>query len=326
MKHYRKIFFVLLLLGIGLVFLNLYFGSVRMNWGEIWEKDSTDSVIFQYRMAKIAAAIFCGMALSVSGMLLQEYFKNVLAGPSIMGISSSAGLGIALLIFTGMPTMLTASKGLHYLSVAIAGMLGALACLLILLSISKQMKDASHFIIVGFLISALASACIGVLQLYSGNEELKQYVIWSFGSFSGLSNTQLILFALGILIGLGVACKALHSLQGNILGEDYARSVGVNLSTMKIAVLCATSILTGISTSMVGPIAFVGIIVPFFTRLWISEAQLYRQFWINTLMGACLLLAVNGLSELTRLPLNILTSFLGIPLMVYIVLKSSYKS
>ncbi len=323
MKSYQSLVLTLIFLIVLLFALSLVTGSAELDWQNISHPNSKDAVILEFRLLKTLTAIGVGASLPISGMLLQEYFKNVLAGPSIMGVSASAGLGVAVVLFLGLPSIWASSSLLQVMGISLAGLIGAFSCLLLLLSLSRFLNDSSHFVIIGFLISALAAAFISVMQLYSGQAALKQFVLWSFGSFSGLSWHQLGIFAFIILLGLCLSWKATHALQGNILGSLYAQSVGVNLSKMKYEVLISTTLLTGVCTAMVGPIAFVGILVPFFTRMWISEAQLYKQFFVNILSGMSLMIAISLVSETSKMPINIILSFLGIPMIGYIVLKSA---
>ncbi len=306
--------------------LSLITGSTQLDWDSIFRKETTDSVIFQFRLQKSITASLVGIALPLSGMLLQEYFKNVLAGPSVMGISSAAGLGVACIIFLGLPTLGGAQEWWKAISFTLAALIGSAICLFLLLFLSRMLKEASHLIIIGFLISALCAAIISVMQLYSGNAELKQFVLWTFGSFSNLSWTQIIVFLLMVVVGILLSWQATGLLQGSILGDLYAQSVGVNLQKMKWQVLVSTSLLTGVCTAMVGPIAFAGIIVPFLSRMWISEAYLHQQLGLNILLGMNVMLGIGIISELIKLPINIIMSFLGIPLIAYIVLQSAKQT
>lgn len=324
--EYRKIVILLIFFIILGMFASLYWGSVSINWQNVWEENSTDNILFSHRVIRLLTAMLVGIALPISGMLLQEYFKNVLAGPSVLGISSFAGLGIASFIFLGLPVQMQyVPDSLKNFTLVGAGLLGAFICLLLLVSVAGLLKDQSSFIIVGFLLSAFAGAIVSVMQFYSENNQLKSYVFWTFGSLSDLSYVQLLVYGIMVFIGGIFAYFAIKSLQGNILGMEYAQSVGVNLQSMKFWVLLATAILTGATTAFVGPVAFVGIIIPFFTRKLVQNSNLYRQAMINILLGIFILLVVNLLMISLKLPINVLTSLIGIPVLFFILFYKPSK-
>jgi len=313
-----KKFTILIYVFTFIVIILLYF-SVQFGNSVIDVFKNENSVILHYRFYKAIAALLAGCCLPVSGFLLQELFKNPLAGPSVLGISSSAGLGVALVIFLGSNIFII--EEFNQWILVFSALLGSFLCMIILFMISKKMNDKNSFIIIGFLISAFGSAFISFLEYISPSDKIKQYLVWSLGSFSGLSGEKLLIFTLFSFIGLIFALFSVQLLKGNLLGENYAKSLGVNLNKMKIYILLSTSILTGITTAFLGPIAFIGIIIPFFCRKLINPSKLWKQLILNILIGICFMLCINIISNYIMLPINILTSIIGIPVILFIILK-----
>lgn len=283
-----------------------------------WKIFSLPNAIFTLRLNKALAAIFCGIALPVSGFLLQELFKNPLAEPSILGISSFSGLGVAIVVFfLGNYLIL---EHLTNWFLAFSAFFGALIGLFILLVIHNFLRDKNTFIIIGILLSSLASSLISFLEYFSASDSIKQFIIWSLGTFSGLSNEKILVFFCLIFLGLMISFLILRLLQGYILGENYAKSLGISVKRMEILILISCAILVSSTTAFIGPIAFVGIVVPHFCRMIWKPSDIYKQWLLNILVGVCFMLIVNNLNSIFTIPVNIITSLFGIPVILYILI------
>lgn len=327
-KHKFIILTILFLLaGIVLFFYNLSLGYSSLNFIDfIFPKNETEKFIISFRINKNLTIIFAGIALPVSGFLLQELFKNPLASPSVLGVSSASSLGVALLIFVGIPPFLKNSEFLSGWILTLSAMAGAILISLLLISIIKYMKDGATFIIVGILISAFCGSIIGTLQFYSASEALKQYVIWSFGSFSSLTTSQTWILFICILLGLLPAFISIKMLQGFLLGEQYAKVIGVNLSKMQLLIILSSCILVGSTTAMLGPIVFIGIIIPHFCRQIWNPSHLYKQLILNILVGINFMLIIGILLDLTKLPVNIISTIIGFPTAIFMIFNKRQKT
>jgi iron complex transport system permease protein len=262
----------------------------------------------------------------VSGFLLQELFKNPLAEPSILGISSASALAVAFIVFLGIPRLFVHLQWLSGWLLILSSFIGALSVSLFLMFISKGIKEVSTFIIIGFLVSSFCGSIISAFQFYSQSETLKQYVFWSFGSFEGLSEIQVIVYSVSVLAGLFFSFLSVKKLIGFLLGEEYARVLGVNITALKIRVILATCLLTGSTTAMLGPIVFIGLIIPHFCKQIWNPASLWAQILLNIFMGTGFMLVVSLIMAYTQLPVNILSSIIGVPTILFMILKNKLKN
>lgn len=308
-------------------FLNLKIGYSFISWKTIFNfflnlsENQTENLILTLRLSKIVSASLVGISLPVSGFLLQEIFKNPLAGPSVLGITPSSSLFVALFIFLGGTIYFDGSFVINWL-IVLCSMLGAFLCLILLLLFRKRVNSASNLILIGFLISSFAGTIISILEYFSSNEEIKTYIIWSFGSFNGLTFDKIIVFTFFVVLGLLFAFQSVHSLKGISLGEIYGKSFGVNISKLYFLIIISTCLLVGSCTAFVGPISFVGIIIPHFCRLIHNPSKLWNQFILNILVGSVLLLFFLFISELIKIPINMISVLLGIPTMFLIIFKN----
>lgn len=307
----------LLITAISLILWNLSTGFISLSVADFFDKTALNHGISEIRTNRVFSMILAGIAIPTSGLLLQEYFQNPLAGPSVLGISSVASLSVACyLMLSGVyviPTFL--DNGM----ISISAIIGSLFMMFALLVLTRKFTDKSFVIIFGFLISALAGAVISILQLYSNNENLKSYILWSFGANTQASGNQIFILSLLVIIGLAFAFTTIKPLIGNSLGVQYAQSLGVNLSKLKIGIVLSTSLLSASVTAFLGPILFVGIIVPHFCRMLYNPAKLWHQWILNMILGVVLLLLFSTLSEITKLPINILSSIFGIPVIAFML-------
>ncbi|MGV4413634.1 iron chelate uptake ABC transporter family permease subunit [Chryseobacterium sp. T1] len=313
---------VILCLGIiSLIFFNLNVGFIKLSWTDFWQTESANSAIAQIRINRILGVLLAGLSIPTSGFLLQEYFKNPLAGPDVLGITSVSSLAVAFYIFFSQALALP--DWLQSSFISISAITGSLLLMGILIIFSSRFKNSSFIIIFGFLISALAGAIVSILQFYVESQNLKNYILWSFGANNNISGSQLIILAILCFVGLFVSFKTIKPLIGNALGDAYARSFGINLDFLKYSVILATSLLSASVTAFLGPILFVGIVVPHFCRLIFNPSQLWHQWILNMLLGVLLMECFSIISELTQFPINIITSIFGIPVILLMLLKQS---
>lgn len=299
--------------------VNLNVGFISLSLADFFS-DSSHSQIAQIRMNRILVMALAGISIPTSGFLLQEYFQNPLAGPSVLGITSVASLSVAFYIFFfhdfALPEFL--QNGF----ISIAAVTGSILMMLVLISFSNTFQDKSFLIIFGFLVSALAGAVVALLQLYADNQSLKNYILWSYGANQQVSNYQLIILSVIVFIGLMVSFRTIKPLIGNTLGIQYAQSFGVNLTQLKYLIIISSSLLSASITAFLGPVLFIGIVVPHFCRMIWNPAQLWHQWILNMLLGIFIMELFSVISELIQLPLNVITSLFGIPVILLMLIKS----
>lgn len=301
------------------VILNLNTGFISLHVSDFFDASSKNNQIADLRTYRVLAMLLAGISIPTSGLLLQEYFQNPLAGPSVLGITSVASLSVAFYIFLSGDWVLPELLQNSFLSLFAIG--GSFIMMLVLLSFSRSFQDKSFLIIFGFLISALAGAIVSILQFYADNQSLKNYILWSFGANNQVSGNQLwILFAF-ILVGLFLSFKSIKPLIGNALGTQYAQSLGVNLDRLKYLIIIASSLLSASITAFLGPILFIGIVIPHFCRLIYNPSKLWQQWILNMLLGMLIMILFSTISELLGLSLNIITSLFGIPVILTMMMK-----
>ena len=316
-----KIIGLFIVIGIVIsVIVNLNIGFMKLDFSDFFLSDSDHSQIAQLRINRVLAMALAGISIPTSGFLLQEYFQNPLAGPSVLGITSVASLSVAFYILFAqdfaMPEILQNS----FLS--ISAIAGSLVLMIILLAFSNRFQDKSFLIIFGFLVSALAGAIVSILQFYAENQSLKNYILWSFGANNQVSTNQVWVLTMIVLIGILLSFKSIKPLIGNSLGSAYAQSLGVNLSQLKLLVIVASSILSASVTAFLGPILFIGIVVPHFCRMIYNPAKLWQQWILNMILGVFIMEFFSIVSETTQFPLNVITSLFGIPVILAMMMKN----
>lgn len=310
---------ILLILGVLVsIIINLNTGYIPLSFSDFFS-GSENSQIAGFRINRVLVMLLAGISIPTSGFLLQEYFQNPLAGPSVLGITSVASLSVAFYIFFSQNLVLPEFLQNSFLS--ISAVLGGLLLMLILLVFSRRFQDKSFLIIFGFLVSALAGAVISVLQLYADNQSLKNYILWSFGANNSVSLNQIIILSILVFIGLFLSFKAIKPLIGSALGVSYAQSFGVNLNALKYSVIVASSVLSASVTAFLGPVLFIGIVVPHFCRIIYNPAKLWQQWILNMILGILIMEVFSVLSEISQFPLNVITSLFGIPVILMMLLK-----
>ena len=314
--------------------LDLFLGSVKIPlnnilfilMGDASEKETWKIIILNARLPKAIAAILCGAALSVCGLQMQTLFRNPLAGPYILGISSGAGLGVAIFIMglsfigisnVGFPT----NSGL-----IISSILGSLGVLAILLSIINRLKDIMTVLILGIMIGSVITAIIGIIQYFSQDAQLKSFIMWTMGDLSAVTRSELTLLTPVVIIGVVLSFLTSKNLNAYLLGESYAKSLGVNIKRSQFFIILVTSILTGSITAYCGPIGFIGIVIPHLARMISNSSDHRILIPLSILLGINILLIADIISQLPgleqNLPINSITSLIGIPFIIWIILKN----
>ena len=317
---FKILCFVLLIAIILAAVINLNTGFLSLHFQDFWG-ESSNSQIAEIRVNRVLVMLLAGISIPTSGFLMQEYFQNPLAGPDILGITSIASLSVAFYIFFSHDLLIPEFLQNSFLSFAAIG--GSLLLMLILISISKRFQDKSYLIIFGFLVSAFAGAIVSLLQFYGEDQSLKNYILWSFGANNMVSRNQIYVLSVLIIIGLFVCFKTIKPLIGNSLGTSYAQSLGVNLNQLKLFIIAASSLLSASVTAFLGPILFIGIIVPHFSRLIYNPAKLWQQWILNMMLGMLMMLFFSIIAEKTQIPLNVISSVFGIPVILLMLLKQN---
>jgi len=282
--------------------------------------------IHSFRIPRIITALIAGIALSVSGLQMQTVFRNPLAGPYVLGISSGAGLGVALVVmgFAGLFKYSVFASGNSWILI-IASWIGSGMVLVFILGVSFRIKDVMTILVLGIMIGSGISAIISILQYFSQESALKAFVIWTMGSLSNVSSSQIPFLLLGFFPGIILAFLIIKPSNAILLGENYAKTVGVNVVLYRILVFTSTSLLTGTVTAFCGPIGFIGIAVPHIARLMSSTSRSGLLLIYTILIGSSVMLLSDIVSQLpgseSILPLNAVTSLIGIPVVIWIVFR-----
>lgn len=312
---------------------NISLGSVSIPNSEIFSilfqgessKESWQTIILNYRIPKAITAILVGSGLSISGLLMQTLFRNPLAGPFVLGISSGASLGVALLILGS--SLIGGISGLAFsnFGMAIAASLGAFLVLSAVLIAANKVRNTMSILIIGLMFGSITSAIISVLSYFSSAEQLKQFIFWGFGSLGNLSWNELKVFGLIFFVGISLLAFIIKPLNSLLLGENYAKSVGINIKFTRNITLIITSILTGVITAFSGPIAFVGLAVPHLTKLVFNTSNHKILIPAVAIVGAILMLVADTIAQLPTseytLPINAITSLFGAPIVIWLLVR-----
>ena len=330
MQRRNTILFLLLsLLVVALLAIDMMVGSVGISAGEVWaaitggECDPIKAkIIIDVRLMKAIVAILAGAALAVSGLQMQTLFRNPLAGPYVLGVSSGASLGVALFIL-GAPLLGVASSSLlSSLGVAGAAWIGSALVLALVGAVSQRIKDIMVILILGMMIGSAVSAVVQILQYMSHEEALKSFVVWTMGSLGDVTSSQLWLVAPAIIAGLVLSVAVIKPLILMLLGEAYARTMGLNIRRTRSLILLSTTLLAGTVTAFCGPVGFIGLAIPHLARIIFQEADHRVLLPATALSGAISLLLCDIVSKLLTLPVNTVTALLGIPIVVWVVVRN----
>lgn len=331
---YKIIFPALVVTLVLLFFINLSLGSVLIPIKQVFialingeiDKESWKLIILNYRLPKAITAIIVGAGLSISGLLMQTLFRNPLAGPFVLGISSGASLGVALLILGS--SFLGANLTLYGLSVwgqALAASIGSFMVLLAVMAAATKVRNTMSILIIGLMFGSFTSAIISVLAYFSSANQLQQFMFWSFGSLGNISWSQIIVLLVVFLFSFVMVLFILKPLNSLLLGENYAKSMGVNIKITRNITLIATSLITGVITAFAGPIAFIGLAVPHLTKLVFTTSNHKILMPAVAISGAILMLICDSIAQLPSseftLPINAITSLFGAPVVIWLLLR-----
>ena len=316
---------------------DLLIGTTNISFGDVWsvlcgtvEDEGLRTIVMRMRLPKIIVATAAGMALSASGLQMQTLFRNPLAGPYVLGVNAGASLGVAL--FTLATPMLGIAAMPWLVSFGVTGMawIGSAAILLLVMSLSRKIRNINTILIVGMMLSSAISALVGILQYMGTDESLKAFVVWTMGSVSTVTIEQLRLLVPVVVVGLVLAIAVVKPLNMLLLGESYARTMGLNVTRSRALIFLSTTLLAGTVTAFCGPIGFIGLAMPHLARITFRTADHKVLMPAAILWGgvsmlvctiACDIVARSGV----MLPVNTITSLLGIPVIIYVVLRNSNR-
>jgi iron complex transport system permease protein len=310
---------------------DLLLGSTRLAAGDVLRSlfghgtPHGEIIVMQFRLPKALTAVIAGAAMSVSGLLMQTLFRNPLAGPDVLGVSSGAGLGVALTVLTITPLFSFApGSPLQDWSLILAAWAGAGAVMMVIMAVSARMRDIMTVLIVGLLLASAISAVVSLLQYFSNEAMLKTYVIWTMGNLGNMSYSQIRTLTVATLAGMVLAVMMIKPLNAMLMGETFSRTVGVNMKMTRIILLAAASILAGSVTAFCGPLAFIGVAVPHVARIIFGTTDHRTLMPGVALSGAVILLLSDMISTLPGggqiIPVNTVTSLIGIPVVLWIII------
>lgn len=312
---------------------NISLGSVSIPVKDVFKsligqnasKETWQYIIINYRLPKAITAVLVGMGLSISGLLMQTLFRNPLAGPDVLGLSSGSSLSVAFVILgAGIAPPFLSSLLLSPYAIIIASCFGSFMVLAAILVVSGRLKNTMAILIVGLMFSSFASAFVGVLTYFSSAEQLQKFTFWSLGNLGNLSWSSILILSLAVAIGLVLSVFSIKPLNALLLGENYARSLGINIKRNRLIIIFATSILSGSITAFAGPIAFIGLAVPHIAKLVFQTSSHKILFWSTLIFGAIIMLVCDIICQLPEsdltLPINAITSIIGAPIVIWLLL------
>lgn len=338
MKRLRPyaLFVVLTIALVALLVADLLLGTTEIPLADVWAtltggvpSDATNSfIIRELRLPKVVVAIFAGMALSASGLQMQTLFRNPLAGPYVLGINSGASLGVAL--FTLAAPMLGALSGTMLADIGLTGMawIGSAAILLLVMLLSRKIRNINVILIIGMMLGSAISAIVGILQYMGTEESLKAFVVWTMGSLSTVTMEQLAILIPVVVVGLLLAIIVIKPLNILLLGESYARTLGLNVGRSRTIIFLSTTLLAGTVTAFCGPIGFIGLAMPHLARMTFRTSDHRVLMPASMLWGAlsmllccfvCDLVAYGGIATF---PINAVSSLLGIPIIIIVIIRN----
>ncbi len=317
-----------------LFLVNISLGSISISSETIFESFFTETsklssqeyIIQNYRLPKAITAILVGSGLGISGLLMQTMFRNPLAGPFVLGITSGASLGVALVIMgASVIGGVFASVLSSQWSLVIAASLGSFIVLTAVLIVSSRVRDTMAILIIGLMFGSITSAIVSVLSYFSSAESLQQYIFWGFGSLGDLQWPEVRIFLLVYIIGIVFTIISIKSLNSLLLGESYAKSMGLNIKKSRLIIILATCLLAGSITAFAGPIAFIGLAIPHMTRQLFNTSNNKILLPAVFLFGAIVMLICDSIAQLPNsdytLPINAITSLIGAPVVVWLLVK-----
>ena len=330
-----SILITIIFIGILLFFLNLFVGSVTIPFSDLFnvffgdESNQTiKTIVLDYRLPQAVTAIFAGAALSVAGLLMQTLFRNPLADPSMLGISSGAGLGVAItILLTGVigNSALSTMGIWSNLGVSLAAFIGATLVLMLILGFSSRVRNMTTLIIIGLMVSYLAGSLTDIMKFFSMKEDIHAFVIWGMGSFSAVGTSKLTFFSISIIIGLFASLFMTKNLNITLLGDLYAENLGLNVKRNSLFIVLVSGYLTAIVTAFCGPIAFLGLAIPHLTRFIFRTSDHKVLVPATMLIGMVISLLCNLVARMPgfegNLPINAVTAFIGAPVVIWVILR-----
>ncbi len=326
-------FLFLLVMVLVLFILDIFLGSVSIKISDVLNAifaptgNDFETIILKFRFPKAITAFIVGIALSISGLQMQTIFRNPMAGPDVLGISSGASLGVAFIIL-GFSSMFSAGAitGMGNWILVGAAWIGAGAVLFLIMIISSRVKDIMTILILGIMLSSGILAIVTIMQYFSNETMLRAYVIWTMGSLGNLTSGQLGVLGISVTAGVIASLASVKMLNALLLGENYAVSLGLNIKFARFVVFICTSLLTGSVTAFCGPIGFIGIAVPHLTRIFFRTSDHKILIPGTILMGGAVMLLSDIISQLPGsehiLPVNAITSLIGIPVVIWVIMRN----
>ena len=330
-----SILIAIILGGIILFILNLFIGSVTIPLTDLLDlflgKESSQTIktiVLDYRLPQAVTAMFAGAALSIAGLLMQTLFRNPLADPSMLGISSGAGLGVAItILLTGIlgGSALSTMGIWSNLGVTLAAFVGATLVLMLILGFSSRVRNMTTLIIIGLMISYLAGSLTDIMKFFSMKEDIHAFVIWGMGSFSAVGTSKLMFFSISIVIGLIASLFISKNLNIILLGDLYAENLGINVKRNNLSIILISGYLTAIVTAYCGPIAFLGLAIPHLARFIFKTSDHRILTPAVMLIGMTVSLLCNLVARMPgfegNLPINAVTAFIGAPVVIWVILR-----
>ena len=328
---------IILLLVAGIIVLfatSLIVGSVRIPLANVCDilfdkfdgKESWKYIIMENRLPQALTAMLCGASLAVCGLMLQTAFRNPLAGPDVFGISSGAGLGVAIvMLFLGGSVSTTLFTVSGFLAILTSAFIGAIVVTMIILFLSTMVKNSVLLLIVGLMVGYVSSSAVALLNFFASEEGVKSYMVWGMGNFGGVSMDHMLLFALLCLVGIIASIFLIKPLNIMLLGTQYAESLGINIRQIRNLLLVTVGLLTAVTTAFCGPISFIGLAIPHISRLLFHTDNHQILLPGTVLTGAVIALFCNLVcylpGELGIIPLNAVTPLIGAPVIIYVIIK-----
>lgn len=328
---------IILLLVAGIIVLfamSLIVGSVRIPLADVCDilfdkfdgKESWKYIVMENRLPQALTAMLCGASLAVCGLMLQTAFRNPLAGPDVFGISSGAGLGVAIvMLFLGGSVSTTMFTVSGFLAILTSAFIGAIVVTMIILFLSTMVRNSVLLLIVGLMVGYVSSSAVSLLNFFASEEGVKSYMVWGMGNFGGVSMDHMLLFALLCLVGIIASIFLIKPLNIMLLGTQYAESLGINIRQIRNLLLVTVGLLTAVTTAFCGPISFIGLAIPHISRLLFRTDNHQILLPGTVLTGAVIALFCNLVcylpGELGIIPLNAVTPLIGAPVIIYVIIK-----
>ena len=328
---------IILLLVVGIIVLfamSLIVGSVRIPLADVCDilfdkfdgKESWKYIVMENRLPQALTAMLCGASLAVCGLMLQTAFRNPLAGPDVFGISSGAGLGVAIvMLFLGGSVLTTLFTVSGFLAILTSAFIGAIVVTMIVLFLSTMVRNSVLLLIVGLMVGYVSSSAVALLNFFASEEGVKSYMVWGMGNFGGVSMNHMLLFALLCLVGIIASIFLIKPLNIMLLGTQYAESLGINIRQIRNLLLVTVGLLTAVTTAFCGPVSFIGLAIPHISRLLFRTDNHQILLPGTVLTGAVIALFCNLIcylpGELGIIPLNAVTPLIGAPVIIYVIIK-----